>query len=906
MTAGAPWSVKGIDPKAREIAKDLARRSGMTLGEWLNQMIIEGEDDASVTPLSRRTAEYRGPDRRARSRRLEDAYHEDDPDDLTRVARALDELSQRIETAERRSTLAVSGIDQAVAGLLGRLENAERQQSSQARLLEDFAENRREDLDRLRRMEREVSGPRSVEALRALEGALGKVASQIIETEQRTRGQLSEVQGGLAAAERRLETVEQRPSGPDPQALVDGVVARVAERLERAEAQTSGALRSLETSFAHLDERLRGAESRLESDRLEKLASDLSQRVADARIELIQRFDTVSGSRFDKVERALADLSGHVQQAENRSAKAIETMGQEVLRIAQNLNGRMTRAEQTSQAVAEKVGGEMTRIAEAMESRLRKADDAHVQALERLGGEIARISEKLGERVVQAERRSVLTAEDVGERVGRMADKMEARYERASSELADRIRQSEERTAKLLEEARATLERMSTRTRPEAPEPVPAPAPAPVPAAEAEPTFPFGPLNAATFASRVYEDEPAFPAVDVPDFEPPPYTPPAFEAPEPQPAPAPFAEAPGFDATPEPAPFGTAEDPAVFDDYSAETEFVTPAGGFGQGPAKPAVSTKEAIEAARAAARLGARNAGGEDKAGQGFALAGLKMGAKQRLQARLEKEKKREASTLKKTLLATATAVTTTLIVGGALYLSPETAAKLFGRGDADGAGVTAVDAATPIAAVAIGPAGAALPGGEADSIYQEAVVRLQAGDTAAVADIREAAGQGLPAAQFYLGKLYETGEAGLNPDPVEARRWTERAALGGDRAAMHNLGLYYFDGIGGPKNPGTAVQWFRKAADAGLVDSQYNLGRLYEQGGAGIAADPAEAYKWYLIAAASGDAEAKSSAETLRAKLAAPARVVAERAAQRFQAAQGASAASIPATAAPAAQER
>ena len=43
MTSGAPWSVKGIDPKAREIAKDLARRSGMTLGEWLNRMIVEGD-----------------------------------------------------------------------------------------------------------------------------------------------------------------------------------------------------------------------------------------------------------------------------------------------------------------------------------------------------------------------------------------------------------------------------------------------------------------------------------------------------------------------------------------------------------------------------------------------------------------------------------------------------------------------------------------------------------------------------------------------------------------------------------------------------------------------------------------------------------------------------------------------
>ena len=42
MSSNAPWSVKGIDPKAREVAKDLARRSGKTLGEWLNEMIIEG------------------------------------------------------------------------------------------------------------------------------------------------------------------------------------------------------------------------------------------------------------------------------------------------------------------------------------------------------------------------------------------------------------------------------------------------------------------------------------------------------------------------------------------------------------------------------------------------------------------------------------------------------------------------------------------------------------------------------------------------------------------------------------------------------------------------------------------------------------------------------------------------
>jgi localization factor PodJL len=41
MKPGIPWSVKGVEPELREIAKTAARRSGMTLGEWLNSAINE-------------------------------------------------------------------------------------------------------------------------------------------------------------------------------------------------------------------------------------------------------------------------------------------------------------------------------------------------------------------------------------------------------------------------------------------------------------------------------------------------------------------------------------------------------------------------------------------------------------------------------------------------------------------------------------------------------------------------------------------------------------------------------------------------------------------------------------------------------------------------------------------------
>jgi localization factor PodJL len=50
MKTGTPWSVKGIEPEAREAAKDAARRSGLTLGEWLNSTILERAEAGSTKP----------------------------------------------------------------------------------------------------------------------------------------------------------------------------------------------------------------------------------------------------------------------------------------------------------------------------------------------------------------------------------------------------------------------------------------------------------------------------------------------------------------------------------------------------------------------------------------------------------------------------------------------------------------------------------------------------------------------------------------------------------------------------------------------------------------------------------------------------------------------------------------
>jgi localization factor PodJL len=945
MSAGAPWSVKGIDPKAREIAKDLARRSGMTLGEWLNQMILEGdsEEDAVVTPLARRTPPWSGPDRRGRTRRMDDAYGvppelEQVPHgDLDRVASALESLSARIEAAENRSTLAIGGVNQAVAGLLSRLETGERDQSATSARVEHVAEDLRDEqgrmLDRIREIERNESGQRSVEALRALETALGKIANQVYEGDARTRAALLETREDVQGLGRRVDRVEAQGAAADASALVDDVVARIAERLEQAEARTSGAIRALESAFGHLDMRLQTAESRIDAAEseeigLEKLAADLSERVDQVRVDLAASLEAAADGRMVEIDRAMADLAGHVRAAETRSAEAIERMGHEVVRIAQNLNRRVTGAEQAQAQAVVRAQGEMARMAQAVENRLRKSDDSHAQALERLGTEIGRISERLNERIAHSERRASVATDDMGERIGRLTDKLEARYERASGEIAERIRRSEERTQRLLEEARTAIDRGLTRpepkpgTRPEirpeilaeirqeirpeisaeagseaaepiAIEPVRAAAPAPAAAPPVQAIALNLPKPAIAHAPATPPEDMAFLASFAPERDEsaetaePPF--PAFAS---TPAGGDF-HAPDLDLE---AMFAEPGRPAApvqkgfDDDFAAETEFVD----ANELRARPPVSTKEAIEAARAAARLGVRNTGPDDQSGL---FSGLKRGGKSRLQERVAKQAQpREGSTLKNALMASGVAAVLVTSGYGYLRLMRDDSDLKPPPGDLKIASreAPASDAEhAPLAAVAIAPStpqSAPAPIGDqaqAVELYQAAVTKLGRGDKDGVGELSKAANLGYAPAQFFLASLYTNGDSGVRKDLAEARRWTERAALGGDRRAMFNLGMFFYEGSGGQADQSEAVKWFRKAADLGLVDSQYNLARLYEQG-LGVARDPGEALKWYLIAARSGDEQSKEGAEQLKAQLSSSERASAEEAARRFRVAQ------------------
>ncbi|MEW6020231.1 MAG: SEL1-like repeat protein, partial [Pseudomonadota bacterium] len=365
---------------------------------------------------------------------------------------------------------------------------------------------------------------------------------------------------------------------------------------------------------------------------------------------------------------------------------------------------------------------------------------------------------------------------------------------------------------------------------------------------------------------------------------------PAFEADPPPTQRRALAES--FDAPRQTAPTGfDADDDFGFAD---EAEFMTPAAATRTAnEAARNLSTREVIAQARAAARATPMTdgKGRKGKAAKPKAPAEGKAGGSL-FSSFSVRPKKKAGSTLQTALLISGGAAFLGMAAGGMVLMSGEAGGDLPAR-VASAVSVSpettkagpADEPTPPVADVAPLDGEVASPATEdLAAAYAEAVTEIENGSDEGVEALRRVANLGYAPAQFYLAKLYEQGEHGLTKDMTEARRWTERAAQGGDRKAMHNLALYYFEGVGGPKNSTTAAQWFRRAAELGLVDSQYNLGRLYEEG-FGVSQNAAEAYKWFLIAGEAGDKDAAASAQRVKDGLSPAAQAVSERAAAAFK---------------------
>jgi TPR repeat protein len=119
-------------------------------------------------------------------------------------------------------------------------------------------------------------------------------------------------------------------------------------------------------------------------------------------------------------------------------------------------------------------------------------------------------------------------------------------------------------------------------------------------------------------------------------------------------------------------------------------------------------------------------------------------------------------------------------------------------------------------------------------------------------LAEIKAAAEKGDPVAQDQLGEAYRG-----RFDFSKAELWYRKAAEAGVANSQWQLGMLYLNGA--PKMSGEkpvskkereAIKWLSKAANQDNVRAQIELGHCYANGRA-VQKDNVEGYKWYALAA-------------------------------------------------------
>ncbi len=188
---------------------------------------------------------------------------------------------------------------------------------------------------------------------------------------------------------------------------------------------------------------------------------------------------------------------------------------------------------------------------------------------------------------------------------------------------------------------------------------------------------------------------------------------------------------------------------------------------------------------------------------------------------------------------------------------------------------------------AVAVGAAALAGLPQPARADYRAAEAAMRANNMAeAIPLLQDEAKLGNPVAAYNLGKIFETGAGGIQPDLAQAATWYKQAAdIGATQTqfdgtelgpqaqdlifaaqlyAQYSLGRLYEAGRGVPQDSNEAVRWYRRAADQELDLAQLQLVRIYRQGSGAVAPNLPESTKWLERVAQGGNVGAMTDLGT------------------------------------------
>ncbi|MDP3736617.1 MAG: peptidoglycan-binding protein [Hyphomonadaceae bacterium] len=426
MTQG-PWSVKGIDPKARSLARERAQRQGVTLGQYLNSLLMD--DDGSL---------------------IEDVRIEDpsprggDAGDLGRMTREIDTLAQRLETSEARSARAVSGLDKSILSLMTKVDTSGKAQLNAlervTRAMTEIDATQTALRNRIDSLESDRSSGPTLNALKTLETSLGRLADT--------------VQERFAQVER--EHAEYRDGTEEK---IDGFARSIDQAITNAIRNSSGSLTGridqIEQQMSASERRMEGALGRIAdaATRFEGFDGKIERAATDA----TWRAERAIEANMTRSRQMSKDVLERVDGIEEKTREAVTSLSDAVARITERVN-RAERKNDTAVSVLERSVSEIDEKVARGGNRGGGEDFAQIQSL--FQKRLDSLAEDLS-RPIHAVRADVERKLEEVLRSGSAQPEKMQRLETALRQVQEHIQLSEARQADAVEAMSAQVERMS-------------------------------------------------------------------------------------------------------------------------------------------------------------------------------------------------------------------------------------------------------------------------------------------------------------------------------------------------------------------------------------------------------------------------------------------------------------
>ncbi len=307
MRPGVPWSVKGIDDQARQAAKQAARAAGLTLGQWLNSVILETADGPPGAGSPHNVVGN------MKSASVASGVQTTRPSD-NEIKDKLDKLADQLSSLTQQSQ------DTAVSRFIKPADHAGAEVGSLEAIIDRIETNeRRSDAafevvnQRIEEMDEKLAGntaaafpdrPEDVPGFTALELAIRNIVDHVEISERRTVETLTAIQQRMADIASRATAAQDEDITASAPAIAS-LEQRISELTDRLEESSSGSSQSLKD---YLDSQVDQLSQRI--DAVHHSADAVTEKARSTAVEAVQEYSRgIEGQLEDIIEKLQSSSS---------------------------------------------------------------------------------------------------------------------------------------------------------------------------------------------------------------------------------------------------------------------------------------------------------------------------------------------------------------------------------------------------------------------------------------------------------------------------------------------------------------------------------------------------------------------------------------------------------------------